>query len=190
MSQSPFLGVPLDERDSTEEASGEVESVADGSELVDSLGDGTGSVETPAVGAGVETAPEGTDAAESTADGSATEAAVDGQTTDVATLVAEHDVQAVLDAVDDADCRAILSETREEPLSASELSDRCDLPLSTTYRKVDKLTEAGLLADRTRIRDSGKHTSEFRPRIGDLTVSLGPEGEFSVRIARTDGEGE
>jgi len=36
-------------------------------------------------------------------------------------------LQAVLNALDDADCRAILRETTE-PMTATELIDTCDIP--------------------------------------------------------------
>lgn len=36
-------------------------------------------------------------------------------------------LQAVLDALDDADCRAILRETAE-PMTATELIDACEIP--------------------------------------------------------------
>ena len=61
------------------------------------------------------------------------------------------DTSTLLAALEDEDCRAILEETDPEALSASELSEACDLPLSTTYRKVDKLTEAGLLEEQIRL---------------------------------------
>lgn len=90
------------------------------------------------------------------------------------TVVVERasEVQTLLDAVDDVDCRAILDATGDEALSASELSDACDLPLSTTYRKLERLTDAGLLEERTRVRRSGKHASEYVRTVERLTVSL------------------
>lgn len=88
--------------------------------------------------------------------------------------VVENDgeVQALLDALDDADSRAILEETGEEALSAKEVSDVCDLPLSTTYRKLNQLTDANLLTERTRIRRSGKHASEYSRLVEDVVVSV------------------
>jgi DNA-binding transcriptional ArsR family regulator len=103
---------------------------------------------------------------------------------DVQTLVAEGAVQQLLDALDDADCRAILDATREETLTAKEVSEAHDLPLSTTYRKLDLLTEAGLLEERTRIRQSGKHASEYAPLVDDVVISLGPQEETEVRVSQ------
>ena len=105
---------------------------------------------------------------------------------DVQTIVAESAVQQLLDALDDADCRAILDATREEALTAKEVSEAHDLPLSTTYRKLDLLTEAGLLEERTRIRQSGKHASEYARLVDDVVISLGPRGETEVRVSQRE----
>jgi len=102
---------------------------------------------------------------------------------DVQTIVAESAVQQLLDTLGDADCRAILDATREEALTANEVSEAHDLPLSTTYRKLDLLTEAGLLEERTRISQSGKHASEYTRLVDDVVISLGPRGETEVRVS-------
>jgi DNA-binding transcriptional ArsR family regulator len=88
----------------------------------------------------------------------------------------ENSVADLLGALDDGDCRAILAATSSEPRSASELSEACDLPLSTTYRKVDMLAEAGLLDERIRFSKSGKHTSEYALAVDEITVSVDAEG--------------
>ena len=55
-------------------------------------------------------------------------------------LAADHpQLQVVLDALDDPECRTII-EQMEAPMTAKELSENCDVPLSTTYRKLDLLT--------------------------------------------------
>ena len=85
---------------------------------------------------------------------------------------AESTIQSYFEALEDADCRDILDTTTHESLSASQISERLDLPLSTTYRKLELLTEPGLLDESVRIRKSGKHTSEFTRGIGEVTVSI------------------
>lgn len=85
-------------------------------------------------------------------------------------------VNTLLDALNDAQCRRILAATEDEALSASELAETCGLALSTTYRKLDTLTEVGLLSECLRISRSGKHTAEYRRAIDDVTVTVSPEG--------------
>ncbi|NIC00367.1 winged helix-turn-helix domain-containing protein [Halobacterium sp. R2-5] len=86
------------------------------------------------------------------------------------------DVQDVLDALDDADCRDILEATRDATLTVGEISDACDLPQSTAYRKVDILADAGLLEESLRVRRSGKHVSEYDCGVEDVTLSVGQSG--------------
>jgi len=55
----------------------------------------------------------------------------------------QPELQDVLDALDDPDCRTIVS-VLEESMTASEIAEESDIPLSTTYRKIERLTEAAL----------------------------------------------
>ncbi|MEF8778278.1 MAG: helix-turn-helix domain-containing protein [Natronomonas sp.] len=95
------------------------------------------------------------------------------------------DTEAVLTALDDPDCRAILEATAEEPLTAGELSDRCEIPRSTAYRKVEQLTEAGLLEERVRLSASGKHASEYRRTFDNVTVSLSDSEGITIGLSGT-----
>lgn len=70
------------------------------------------------------------------------------------------DVDAVLDALRDDDCRTILAEL-EEPKTARTLLERCDIPRSTLYRKLDRLSEATLVREGTEIREDGSHASRY-----------------------------
>lgn len=98
-------------------------------------------------------------------------------------------VQAVLDAIHDEDCQRILELTSDEVLSAKEISNRCELPLSTTYRKLKLLSETNLLEERTRIRESGKHTSEYARLVGDIHVSLDISGRMNLRLVARETTG-
>lgn len=91
-------------------------------------------------------------------------------------------VQCVLDVLHDADCRAILRATGETALSANEVAETCDLAQSTAYRKLDLLTDARLVEERTRLRRSGKHASEYVRAIEDVAVSFGADG-VRVRLS-------
>lgn len=93
----------------------------------------------------------------------------------------EDDLQERLEALQDAECRAILSATSDAALSAKEVSTSCDIPKSTTYRKLNLLSDAGLLEEETRIRRTGKHTTVYRRAVDGLYVSVTDSGEFSLR---------
>ncbi|ELZ94785.1 ArsR family transcriptional regulator [Haloferax mucosum ATCC BAA-1512] len=87
----------------------------------------------------------------------------------------------LFDVLDDANARCILDATDGVALSASEIADTCDIPLSTAYRKLDQLVDAGLLSKSLRVSRSGKHTSEYERAIDDVTVSVTSSG-LEVRV--------
>ena len=91
------------------------------------------------------------------------------------------ELQSVLDALDDADARTIIRGL-EEPMTASEISDACDIPLSTTYRKLDLLTEASLLVEGTAIRADGHHATTYDVAFEAVRVLLTDERDFEVEI--------
>lgn len=110
--------------------------------------------------------------------------------TDLESITGDSDVQLLLDALDDPDCRAILTETSETALTANEVSETCDLPLSTSYRKLGLLTDAGLLEQRTRLRQSGKHASEYIRSVEDVVISLTSRGGVGLQVShREDTDG-
>ncbi|WP_459192137.1 helix-turn-helix domain-containing protein [Halosimplex sp. J119] len=93
------------------------------------------------------------------------------------------DLQDVLDALDDPDCRAIVT-ALDEPMTASEISEASDIPLSTTYRKIDRLEEAQLLFEGTEIRPDGQHASIYEVDFEEVVIALTDEREFETEIAR------
>jgi predicted DNA-binding ArsR family transcriptional regulator len=103
---------------------------------------------------------------------------------------AESEMEALFHAFDDDDCRAILTATTDGALTASEISDACDLPLSTAYRKLDQLTEAGLLEERTRVRASGSHASEYALSIDELVISLDGDTGLELQVSQREGQSQ
>lgn len=55
------------------------------------------------------------------------------------------DVEQVFQTLDDQHCREIITQL-EEPQTVTEIAENCDIPLSTTYRKVERLDEASLIS--------------------------------------------
>ncbi|PSQ57820.1 transcriptional regulator [Halobacteriales archaeon SW_8_68_21] len=101
-------------------------------------------------------------------------------------------VDEVLDALADDAARRIVA-ALTEPKTASELSEECDIPLSTTYRKLEKLTDASLLAESTDIRRDGQHTTRYSVSFDAVAVSVddGAENaedrrEFDVEFSRPE----
>ena len=93
------------------------------------------------------------------------------------------DLQVVLDALDDQGCRHIVK-CLEEPLSAKEVAERCDIPLTTTYRKLELLENATLVQEQTEIRSDGHHTMRYRNDFEELRVRLDDGREFTISVTR------
>jgi predicted transcriptional regulator len=78
-------------------------------------------------------------------------------------------LESLLGAREDDDCRAIIEATSAKALTASELSEQCELPLSTTYRKLDELTDVDVLDEQIRISKSGQHKSEYSLQVEQIS---------------------
>ncbi|WP_222916108.1 helix-turn-helix domain-containing protein [Natrinema sp. SYSU A 869] len=89
----------------------------------------------------------------------------------------------ICSALDDPDCREIIRNL-EEPMTASELSKRCEIPQSTLYRKLELLTEATLLEESTEIRQDGHHASKYSVAFDEITLGLDEERSLTVQIDR------
>lgn len=97
----------------------------------------------------------------------------------------ETDLQSVLDALDDSDCRAILR-ALDAPMTARELMDELGLSQTTTYRKLERLDEAGLLDEETEIRDDGHHATRYERAFAGVAVWLTGEDSFEVTTIRSE----
>ncbi|WP_396613052.1 ArsR/SmtB family transcription factor [Haloferax sp. S1W] len=94
----------------------------------------------------------------------------------------------VLDALADQTCRRMLTTLREsrDPMTAQELSAVCDVPLSTTYRKLERLTDARLVDETLQLRASGTHTHQYRPRVDSVTLKLNGDEEVEINAFGED----
>lgn len=95
-------------------------------------------------------------------------------------VTGEPDLADLVALLDDEHVRSILTATSDEPLSARELGERCDVSVSTIYRRVDRLEDADLLRERTRPRSDGHHETVY--------VSTFDRFELTVRDGEMDWE--
>ena len=91
--------------------------------------------------------------------------------------------EVICSALDDPDCREIIRK-REEPMTASELNARCEIPQSTLYRKLELLTDSTLLEESTEIRRDGHHASKYSVAFDEITLVLEDDRSLSVQIER------
>lgn len=92
-------------------------------------------------------------------------------------------LEAVVALLDDDHVRTILTATNVEPMSAKELSEHCDVSQATVYRRVERLTDAGLLAERTRPRADGHHDTVYVATLDELSIQL-RDGELEFDVER------
>lgn len=97
----------------------------------------------------------------------------------------DPDAETVAAFVADDVARTILGATSEEPLSAAQLEERCDASLATVTRRLDELTDAGLLSETTRPRADGHHDTVYAPTLERLEIELA-DGEFRTVVDRRE----
>lgn len=95
----------------------------------------------------------------------------------------EPELESVLEALHDEDCRKIVA-VLSEPMTADKIAEATDIPLSTTYRKLDTLTEASLLEEGVEIRSDGQHASRYAVAFDEVSIVLSEDNEFGVDISR------
>ncbi|WP_049927156.1 winged helix-turn-helix domain-containing protein [Halopiger goleimassiliensis] len=91
------------------------------------------------------------------------------------------DITALLD---DDYVLSIIVATSVEPLSAKELGERCDLSVTSIYRRVDRLRRFDLLKERTRPRCDGHHETVYVSALDRFELTI-DEGELDWTVDRT-----
>jgi len=93
----------------------------------------------------------------------------------------------ILSTLGDEPTRRII-ETLSEPMTANELSEACDIPLSTMYRKLDNLTDASLITESTQIRQGGQHTTRYELDFTEIAILLSEEHTLLAEVDRPSRE--
>lgn len=93
------------------------------------------------------------------------------------------ELQPVLDSLDDPVCRTIITEL-DAPMTAQEVAEATEVPLSTTYRKLERLDESSLLATSTELRRDGHHRTLYHVDFEEVSLRLDTDREFDITVAR------
>jgi len=81
--------------------------------------------------------------------------------------------QKVLEALADAQSRTILFSIVKDGKTATELSDKCRIPLSSVYKKISDLENLTLVrVEKLVLSDSGKKFKVYKSRISKADVSI------------------
>lgn len=95
------------------------------------------------------------------------------------------DRAALLALLEDEHARAILRETSADAMSATTLSERCDISESTVYRRIERLKDCGLLEERLRYQSDGHHHNVYLSRVESFTVRF-EDGAVEIDIVERD----
>lgn len=87
----------------------------------------------------------------------------------------------VLALLEDRYARAILTETSAEPMSAQQLSERCDASEATIYRRVERLKACDLVEEQVQPQADGHHYRTFASRLESVTVEF-EEGNRTLEL--------
>ena len=96
----------------------------------------------------------------------------------------DNQIEEVLAALKNERCRKIMRETDQEARSAEELSERCEIPLSTVYRVVQRLVEIGVVEKRVRLSSYPQYTHEYALVAEAVTIDIGGESVLSLSVSR------
>lgn len=94
-----------------------------------------------------------------------------GDGRETATSRPDCDPQAVLELLADEYAQQVIDCT-DRPRTVGELAEHCGLPRSTAYRKISRLTEAGLLEQSVRVTATGEHPAEYERTIAGISIAL------------------
>lgn len=84
-------------------------------------------------------------------------------------------------ALSDPACREILARL-DEPKTAHSLVDSCDVSSSTLYRKLEALTESGLVEEEIGIDPDYSHSTRYKVAFDELTISLDDVRRIARRV--------
>jgi predicted transcriptional regulator len=97
--------------------------------------------------------------------------------------MADLRLETLVSLLDDEHVRSILVATSERPLSATELSEQCDLSTSSIYRRLERLTAADLVSEQTRPRADGHHDTVYVSQLDRFELAI-RDGELSWDLDR------
>ncbi|QUO47173.1 MULTISPECIES: helix-turn-helix domain-containing protein [Halorubrum] len=93
----------------------------------------------------------------------------------------------LLDALSEETNRTILS-ALDEPTSVADLVERCDIPMSTVYRRLDTLRELDLVTEHVSIDAEKGRYRRYERNVSRVSVTVDESGRLRARVERPNGE--
>lgn len=97
----------------------------------------------------------------------------------------DRTIEDILDTIGDDNAREVLAAISEDPRSAKELAEACELSLPTVYRRIEMLKDHELVVSETTVADDGNHYETFRSNFDGTVIRL-RDDEYDVRIYRKE----
>jgi len=97
----------------------------------------------------------------------------------------DRTIEDILDTIGDDNTREVLAAISEDPRSAKELAEACELSLPTVYRRVEMLKDHELVVSETTVADDGNHYETFKSNFDGTVIRL-RDDEYDVRIYRKE----
>lgn len=85
-----------------------------------------------------------------------------------------------LDLLGNDTTQRVLTALGEEPLTASELADRTNLPASTLYRQLSELKETCFVEESVRVQPGGHHAAQYARAAREIVISVADDIAVSV----------
>ncbi len=92
----------------------------------------------------------------------------------------------LLELLGDEYTRRVLETVAEEPRTGREIIEKADVSKATAYRRLDELSEAGLVTSRIHIDPDGHHCKQFSAVLERATLELASES-FETTALETSG---
>lgn len=87
----------------------------------------------------------------------------------------------LFDLLENPRARTLLTVVGEAPMTVNEIAARTDIPVSTIYRQLGELADAGLVEKSIRLDPNGQHSTQYARRVSDISISIA-DG-FAVQVA-------
>ncbi|MDY7081611.1 MAG: helix-turn-helix domain-containing protein [Halobacteria archaeon] len=99
----------------------------------------------------------------------------------------DWDTDSIFDLLGDECARTILSKLSIKEMSAKELANNCNVSLPTIYRRVNALSNHGLINEKTRIGEDGSHYNIYENNFNRMSIEA-ENGKIKVSVNLEDGK--
>ncbi|AZQ15283.1 winged helix-turn-helix domain-containing protein [Halorubrum sp. PV6] len=97
-------------------------------------------------------------------------------------------IERLLNALSAETTREILT-TLSEPMTVAELVAECDISSSTVYRRLNLLSDIGVVEEQIVVNGDGEQCSRYERNIERFSVSVGEDGQLTARGVGLGGDG-